>query len=265
MAELFDSGYAYRTINAYRSAISAYHCELEGKPIGQHKQVCSLLKGVFTKKPPQPRYAYTWDVQVVLDFIKNKWGNSMALSDKDLTFKLVTMLALTSASRACTIHCLDIRFMAKHAHYIQFKFGKLHKSWKTGKSSPMVTYFAYEADEELCVKTTIEIYLNRTEQWRHNQKNQLLLSYVNPHKEVCSSTISGWIKKVLSLAGIDTNVFKGHSSRSAASSRAELAGASISEILSMGSWSNESVWQKYYNKPVLTPEESFQKKLLSNN
>ena len=70
--------------------------------------------------------------------------------------------------------------------------------------------------------------------------------------------------KVLNLAEIDISVPKGHSSRSAASSEAELAATSISDILSMGSWSNESVWQKYYNKPVLTPELSFQRKLSSS-
>ena len=87
---------------------------------------------------------------------------------------------------------------------------------------------------------------------------------MNPH-EVCRSTISGWLIKVLNLAGIDSSVFKGRSSRSAASSGAELAGASITDILSMGSWSNETVWRKYYNKPVLTPEASFRGKLLSGN
>ena len=58
---------------------------------------------------------------------------------------------------------------------------------------------------------------------------------------------------------------KGYSSRSGASSWTKIAGASISDILSMVSWSNESVWQKYYNKPVLKPEASFQRKLLWGN
>ena len=53
--------------------------------------------------------------------------------------------------------------------------------------------------------------------------------------------------KILNLAGIDTSIFKGNYSRSSASSGADLTGASISNVLSMGSWSNESVWQKYYN------------------
>ena len=96
----------------------------------QHKQVCALLRSVFTKKPTQPRYTFTWDVQVVLDFVKNKWGNSNSQSDRDLTFKLVILLALTSASRACIIHCLDIYFMTRHANLVQFIFGNLHKGWK---------------------------------------------------------------------------------------------------------------------------------------
>ena len=85
LAKSFDLGCKYRSINSYRSAISAYHCYVEGKPVGQHKQVC-VLRGVFTKKPPQPRYTFAWVVQVVLDFVKNNWGNSNSLSDWDLTF-----------------------------------------------------------------------------------------------------------------------------------------------------------------------------------
>ena len=114
------------------------------KPVGQHKQICALLRGVFTKKLPQPRYTFTWDVQVVLDFAKNKWENSNSLSDRDPTFKLLILLALTSTSRACTIHCLDILFMARHAHFVQFMFGRLHKGWKSEKSPPVVRYYEYE-------------------------------------------------------------------------------------------------------------------------
>ena len=37
LAELCDSGYKHRSINSYKSAISAYHCYVEGKPVGQYK------------------------------------------------------------------------------------------------------------------------------------------------------------------------------------------------------------------------------------
>ena len=44
-----------------------------------------------------------------------------------------------------------------------------------------------------------------------------MISFKKPHKRVTQKTISRWFKTSLKLAGIDTNVFKGHSIRSAAS------------------------------------------------
>ena len=129
------------------------------------------------------------------------------------------------------IHFLDIHFMVRHIHFVQFMFEKLHKGWKSGKSSIVVRYYEYDADRDLWVRTTLDLYLQRTKPWRTDQKKQL--SYVNTHKEVCSSTISVWIMKILNLAGIDTSVFKGHSSGSAASSGPKLAGATISFILTL--------------------------------
>lgn len=263
LAHLFDEGYQYRTINCYRSSISAYHQRVERVPIGQHPQVCALLKGVFNKKPPQPKYGFTWKVQTVLDYIKNHWAVSEDLSDKELTYKLVILLALTSTSRACTIHCLDLKFMANHGHYVQFQFGKLHKGWRSSKGSPTVKYFEYKQDQALCVVHTLQVYIKQCKKWRDEGQTQLLLSYINPHQGVCSSTISRWIKEVLKISGINTEIFKAHSSRSASSTGASLAGASVSEILKMGSWSRESTWQRFYNKPVVSPEESFQGKILS--
>ena len=45
--------------------------------------------------------------------------------------------------------------------------------------------------------------------------------------------------------GTDTNTFKTHSTRSAATSKADLQGASIEVILKYGSWSNKSTWHRF--------------------
>ena len=132
--------------------------------------MCALVRGVFTKKPAKI-YLYMGCLSC-FRFCQNKWGNSNSLSDRDLTFTLVMMLTLISSSRSCTIHCLDIRFMARHVHFAQFLLGKLHKGWKSGKSSPVV--------RNLCIQMTLDVYLERTKPWRTDQKKQLLLSYVNP-------------------------------------------------------------------------------------
>jgi len=62
LAHLYESGYAYRTINSYRSTISAYHVEIDNVKVGSHPKVCDLLSGVFNNRPPQPRYTFIWDV-----------------------------------------------------------------------------------------------------------------------------------------------------------------------------------------------------------
>ena len=58
-----------------------------------------------------------------------------------------------------------------------------------------------------------------------------------------SSNISGWLKNVLKKAGIDRSTFKAHSTRSASTSKADLSGAPLEEILKQGCWSNKSTWR----------------------
>ena len=136
LACLYEKGYAYRSIKCYRSAISSFHEKIEGLPVGQHPEVCTLLTGVFNLRPPQPRYSSTWDVQIVLEFMKNNWTDNESLPNKNLTLKLTMLLALTSASRASNIHHLDIRFMSLSEEKVVFNFTKLLKTWKKGRAPP---------------------------------------------------------------------------------------------------------------------------------
>ena len=56
LSEKFDEGLQYRTLNSLRSAISAYHVNVDGKSMGKHSKVRELLTGIFNQRPPQPRY-----------------------------------------------------------------------------------------------------------------------------------------------------------------------------------------------------------------
>ena len=50
--------------------------------------------------------------------------------------------------------------------------------------------------------------------------------------EVHSSTVSRWIKEVLKETWVDVDVFKGHSTCSASTSKACLSGISVNDMLS---------------------------------
>ena len=113
LAFLFESGYEYRTIYTHRSAISAFHNNIEGRPVGEDQQVSSAIADVFNNRPAQPKYNFIWDVQFLLDYLKKELPDNCDLLDKLLTFKAVMLLALTSASRVGGLHILDTRFIVK--------------------------------------------------------------------------------------------------------------------------------------------------------
>ena len=131
-----------------------------------------------------------------------------------------------------------------------FSFGKLCKGWRKGKSPPSLKFFSFEEDTKLCVVATLEEYLKRTKVCCGKDKSQLLLNFVKPQNPVVSLTISGWIKNFLREAGIDTEIFEGHSTRSASTSKTGLTGLPVTDILEGGSWTNAPTWQRFYNRQV---------------
>ena len=66
--------------------------------------VSQLMQGVFNARPPQLKYTFIWDVQMVLNFIKEIWRNNKEITDKELSLKLTMLIELATASRAIEIH-----------------------------------------------------------------------------------------------------------------------------------------------------------------
>ena len=63
---------------------------------------------------------------------------------------------------------------------------------------------------------------------------------------------------VLSAAGIDTNTFTVHSTHAESSSKAKVQCVPTKEILKQGSWSNNSIFDKFYHKEILPEGNEFQ-------
>ena len=57
LASLFEEGYQYSSVNAYRSAISSVHDKVDGASVGQHPTIVRLLKVSSTYAPQFP---ITW-------------------------------------------------------------------------------------------------------------------------------------------------------------------------------------------------------------
>ena len=222
------------------------------------------MNGVSNQRPPLPKYCCIWDVEQVLSFIRSLPPNQ-ELTTKMITLKLTILLALSAIHRCSEIKALDLKWLSRSNGTISFQFGSRVKHSKRGKLPPPVTYYPMTTEPNLCPVTTLNHYIKHTSEWRTDEtESQLLLSTVKPHKPVSKSTISRWVKEVLKLSGIDINTYQAHSTRSAASSKANIECLRIEDILKKGNWSKESTWQRYYNKEITPNTEGFQERVLTS-
>ena len=261
LTELFQSGLGYSSLNVARSALASFITLTDGNTIGMHPLINRFLKGVFTQRPPAPRYEYIWDVKLVLDYLR-KQSPASSLSLRQLTLKLVTLIALVSAQRSQSIHKLRLDELQFEDKTAVFQIKDLIKQSRPGWTGQIVRLDAFTTDRRICVYTYLKHYIYQTRKYRGHagsSEQQLFISYKKPHGPVSKDTISRWINQVMKEAGIDVTRFKPHSTRAAATSAANKTGISVTAIMKTAGWSKETTFQKYYNKPVAMVQESFGK------
>ena len=249
LAHSFDEGLKYRTLNTYRSALSGVLPPIGGFPIGQHPLVVRLLKGVLNLRPAMPRYQQSCHVDTVLTYLQTL-PNNEDLSLRSLTQKLAILLVITAPKRSSELKFLDLRFMRILLEGAEFQLPGL-----TNTSSEVISVFfaKYCVCEKLCVLRCLQCYIMRTSSFRPVRcptASQLLISYHRPHHPVQSCSIARWIKPILRSAGIDTTIFKGHSTRSASTSKARAGGVSLEEVIKMADWLGSSSFTRCYYRPT---------------
>lgn len=231
---------------------------IDGFPVGRHPTVIQFLKGVYNLNPTKPKYCTVWDVSVVLKYIKSLPCNGN-LSLKDLTYKLVILVALVSADRGQSIALLDLRLMSVLPSKVVFVIDKLTKTSKPDKPVKKLILPSYPKCEKLCVTSTLQAYIEKTKDLRNS--STLFISLHKPHRSVTSCTIARWIKHVLTTAGV--HGFGAHSTRSASTSAALEAGLSVKDIMSVADWSHSSTFNKFYKRSI--DDGSFGKLVLQKN
>jgi len=261
LTELFEKDFSYNALNTARSALSSINLKIDNYPAGSHPTVVRFLKGVYNLRPPMSRYQNIWDVNDVLCYLK-KLSPVKLLTLKDLTLKLAMLIALTHAARAQTLQFLSIVGIQKLSSKFVVYFDGLLKQSRPSFTLTFIELEAYPPDRRLCVYTVLKEYLNRTKPVRKNsQSKRLFLSYVKPYSSVSRDTISRWIRTVMARAGVDTSMYKSHSVRAAASSKAKISSVPIGEIMSAAGWSNAGTFSKFYQKAIQS-KDSFSRAVL---
>lgn len=173
-----------------------------------------------------------------------KLGPPEKLSLKNLTLKVVMLMALLSGQRRQTLHTLSIDCMQISSDKCVFSINSLLKTSRPGKHLACIEFQAYAPDVSLCIVKHLQQYLKRTDILRGDVK-QLFISYTKPHKAVSPDTVSRWIKTTLVDAGIDTSKYSALSTRSASTSAVKGNNISIATIMKSAGWSQESTFTKF--------------------
>lgn len=256
----FEAGLGYSSLNTARGALSSLGLKLEQFSAGSHPLVVRFMKGVYNLRPMRSRYSQTWSVDLVLNYLK-KLSPVRKLSLKELSLKLVMLIALTNAARVQTIHLLSVNSLSKESSAYVFHLKQVLKQSRPGFDNSVVRLKAYPPDRRLCVYTVLKEYLARTKDIREKSEGKLFLSYIRPYKAITRDTISRWVKLVMTRAGIDTSVYSSHSVRGASVSKAKQT-VPVSEILKKAGWTRESTFTKYYDKEI-KETYSFEEAVLS--
>ena len=253
LSELFNDGVGSSAINSARSALSAVLTPIDGKPVGEHPLVTRLLKGVKLNRPSLPRYTCTWDPNLVLNHLKE--ANNA--TRKELTLNLTMLLALVTGQRAQTLHALKINEMEIGDDEAVFTISKPLKTRGPGET---IHLYKFE-NEKLCVVSLLHQYLSMTK--GVSRDDNLLISFIRPYKKVTCDTIRRWLLVVMEESGVNTAIFKAHSTRAAAASAAHRHKVPIASIMKAGMWKSANTFAKFYNRPVETVDNSFAQGVLS--
>jgi len=245
LAELYDKGRSYISINTSRSALSTIYGSIEGYPIGSHPLVSRLMKGIKNKRPIRPKYAQTWDLGSVLALFQN-WNSNDQLNLHDLSMKCSSLLALSTGQRVQTLSLIrvdNIKFLTDGSVDIVI-VDKLKSGSNVVLSLPVFK------DKKLCVVNVLQSYMNCTSDLRSGEF--LFVSTRPPYNCVSTQTLSRWLKCILGKAGIDTELYSAHSFRHASTSKAFEKGVPIDSIYKAAGWSKKScVFFKHYNRQIV--------------
>lgn len=160
LSSIAHKGLGYSSVNTARSTLSACLPLVGNVTVGKDFNVCELLTGIKNTDPPMPRWNATWNVDVVLDYLRELSPLSH-LTLKQLTLKLVMLLLVTSCQRIQTIEYLKLSGMIVGSEDVVFC---LDKKLKHNTRGPLqvIEFKPFSLDLRLCVVFTLKHYIART-------------------------------------------------------------------------------------------------------
>jgi len=267
LQQLADKPLALSTVLGYLTAVSNRHVKLKVKGgvltnLSQLSTVQTWVRGLKLKMQTDRTVVPKWNLEIVLAALKRPPYYPLNTATlKHLTQRTVFLVAITSARRASEIHALrsdTLQFSSTSvtAHVDPSFLPKVASDWHC--TQPLELPAMHEETDvelrKLCVRATLNAYLNATQAMRTStDSKQLFLCYGSYKKgaPVSKQRISSWLKEVVrdayKLSGLPPpQGVKGHQVRSQAASWAEAAGVDPQKICDAATWRTGNMFAKHY-------------------
>ena len=172
------------------------------------------------------------------------------LSHKLLSYKVATLLTILSGQRVSTVHKFRLSQLYISKDIAIFIIPSLLKHTKPGRVNLPVTFHQYPYDGLLCPVKLLSKYISYSESLSLGDADELIITFGKPYDSASKDTIARWIKDLMRISGVDIDIFKPHSCRSASTSKAHITGVSIDNMLKCGQWSTDSTFCKFYCRNI---------------
>nr|CAI5849323.1 unnamed protein product [Callosobruchus analis] len=239
---LENSSCGYGSINSHRAALSLILSE----HLGNDVLLKRFMKGVLRLRPPKPRYNCVWDPKEVLDYFITHPAESL----RSLSIKLVTLLLLATGQRLQTISLIKLSNIQPYDDGgVQILIEDRIKTSNVNTNQPCLFIPKFNEQPELCVVSCLHKYIQETKTLRSTNDVYIFITFQKPYRSASKQTLSRWVKCALDQAGVNTNIFKPHSSRHASTSAANRAGVAIDLI------KDSAAFARFYNRPLINHDD----------
>ncbi len=244
LATLRENGLKKSTIATAKAAVLNLWLLTDGVKLESHV-LALFMRGISQLEPVRTKARGIWDPSIVLQMFQNMPAN-WDLTLLQLTRKCAMLIALATAQRVQTLHALNVDNITITTTTVAFAIEKRLKQTHGDRETPLL-YLPRIKGDKTCVWSCILTYMLRTRKLR--KTGSLFIITKPPYTPATGTTISRWLREVLALAGINVALYKAHSTRAAASSKASKF-VPLHKVLEAADWKGKTVFEKHYCREV---------------
>ena len=123
---------SFSTLAGYRTAISHFHCKVDGTSVGKHSLVNEVVRGAFRDNPPVPKCTNTWDDNQMLSYLQ-ELGPNAGITQKVLTLKLAMLLALVCRARGHELRAINPQALSWYEDKVVYHILEMTKTKSMSK------------------------------------------------------------------------------------------------------------------------------------